>query len=163
MSSVSVETSGTYDVEKFRVSAGVPHDPNLSFIVDWKLSSAKAKPNQPLSMYVKLRERDRIKFVVSSEADFNEAVEAARAIRARNRRTPIYFSPSFNALAPALLMEWMRRAGVQVDDIRLNLQIHKIIWPGDSRVEEDEGVDFTKRSLGREQFIERARTPDEKL
>jgi 7-carboxy-7-deazaguanine synthase len=161
---ITIETSGTYDVELFRAQQRLGYDTNVSFIVDWKLSSACAKPNQPTSMYARLRARDRIKFVVASKADFEEAYSTALQIRRLgNTRTAIYFSPVHEKVPPTLLLHWMRDAGCQTVDVRLNLQMHKVIWPADVRAEEDGGTDFTKRTLGRSEYLERAHTPDKNL
>ena len=159
---ISVETSGTYHVDKFRAAQGVQHHPDLSFIVDFKLSSAQATKNDH-SQYVKLRQRDCIKMVIGDRNDFLEALFVSKGIRVQNKRTPIYFSPVHGVLAPAQLLAWMREHDCQELDLRINLQLHKLIWPNDSRIEENEGIDFTKRSLGRSGFLERAHTTDQKL
>lgn len=167
--SISVETAGTQDVEEFRaqkviVADRLRHHPGLSFIIDYKLPSAHATSrNVGLHVYAHLRQRDRIKFVVGSTEDFEEAFSAAMMIRKYNRRTPIYFSPVHGFVSPADLMKWMVESRCFDYDIRLNLQMHKYVWPADSRTEENAGIDFTKRSLGRDAFLQRAHTPDTEL
>ena len=153
---ITIETSGTYNVETFRRQMRLAHDTHVSFVVDWKLKSSRAKENAPVSMYWGLRLRDRIKIVVAHHADFAEAMEVVRDIRSANTRTPIYLSPAHGVLAPATLFSWMRTAQCHLLDVRLNLQLHKYIWPNDYRAEESQGIDFTKRTLGREEYLRRA-------
>lgn len=162
--SVSVETSGTYDVEAFRaVDSRIKNHAGVSFVMDYKLGSAAAKENSPVQVYQKLRARDRIKFVIATAEDFHEAIEVAKSIRYVNPRTPMFFSPAHGVMSPRVLVGFMRSSGCPALDIRLNLQLHKYIWPDDPREEENGGFDATKRTLGRDGFLERAHTADEKL
>lgn len=160
---ISVETSGTYDVEAFRaVDPRIKNHTNLSFVMDYKLGSAHAKKNCAIEVYQKLRTRDRIKFVIANLDDFCEALIVAKEIRSNNERTPIYFSPAHGVVSPASLVDMMRTQGCPLADVRLNLQLHKYIW-SDPRDEENEGHDWTKRSLGRQSFLDLTHTADSKL
>ncbi len=73
--------------------------------------------------------RDAVKIVVTSAEDYAWAKE----ILARHRvfgRCTVLLSPSFGQVEPAQLVEWMLRDKL---DARLNLQVHKYVWPPETR------------------------------
>jgi len=72
---------------------------------------------------------DAVKFVLTSLDDY----EWAKQILVEHRlaeRCQVLLSPSFGQLEPKLLVEWMLRDRLPA---RLNLQLHKSIWPPDQR------------------------------
>jgi 7-carboxy-7-deazaguanine synthase len=81
----------------------------------------------------RLRRPDEVKFVLADRADYLYA----RSVISRYGlvgRCGVLFSPVMSArkarLAPARLARWMLADGL---DVRLSLQLHKIIWPGRTR------------------------------
>jgi 7-carboxy-7-deazaguanine synthase len=73
--------------------------------------------------------QDAVKFVITSEADY----QWARGIIAEHRiaeRCPVLLSPSFGQVDPKDLVAWMLRDQVPA---RLNLQLHKYVWPPEQR------------------------------
>ena len=107
---------------------------------------------------------DVVKFVIDSNEDFLEATNVATELdRSPNFNAMMYFSPSHGKVSPLQLFKWMRATTLPAMGVGLNLQMHKYIFPEDLRVEEDGGLDWTKRSLGRENFLERMRKPDKEL
>ena len=73
--------------------------------------------------------RDEIKFVLSSEEDFNWAQGIIRKYHL-TERVPVLFSPVYPALPPDRVAELILREQLPV---RLQLQLHKQIWPGITR------------------------------
>ena len=71
-----------------------------------------------------LGERDELKFVLASRADFDWALELVGR-RDLDRRHTVTFSPAWNDLSAADLAAWVRDSG---RPIRLGLQLHKILW-----------------------------------
>lgn len=72
---------------------------------------------------------DEVKFVLTGEADYR----FARRFVARHRlaqKCACLFSPALPGLNPARLAEWIVRDNLPV---RLNLQLHKILWPAKKR------------------------------
>ncbi|MEQ1515709.1 MAG: 7-carboxy-7-deazaguanine synthase QueE [Usitatibacteraceae bacterium] len=114
--SVSLETSGAIDV------SGV--DPRVSRIVDIKTPGSGEVANNLWSNLAILNDRDEIKFVLTSEADY---VWASALIREKNLAdiSPILFSPAFQELSYEQLAAWILRDGLPV---RMQVQLHKIIW-----------------------------------
>jgi 7-carboxy-7-deazaguanine synthase len=77
----------------------------------------------------RLKPGDEVKFVIADRADY----EWARAVvrdRDLARRAGVLFSPVHRRLHPRPLAEWILADRLPV---RLQLQIHKYIWPADMR------------------------------
>ena len=70
-----------------------------------------------------------LKFVLSSEDDFLWACDFIRRHQI-NRLLPILFSPVTGRVEPAELADWILKSNLAV---RLQLQLHTILWPGQSR------------------------------
>jgi 7-carboxy-7-deazaguanine synthase len=77
-----------------------------------------------------LAPHDEVKFVIQDRADY----EFARGVIGRydlaSRSAAVLLSPVHGVLEPRLLSEWMLADGVAA---RLQLQLHKYIWPPDTR------------------------------
>jgi len=71
------------------------------------------------------RHHDLFKFVIAAESDFPWACEFVRQHHL-DRRFEVFFSPAAPAVQPAWLAESILASGLE---IRLNLQLHKILWP----------------------------------
>ena len=69
---------------------------------------------------------DEIKFVISSEKDYFWAAEMVRGPLSQSRVAAIHFSPVIPDVSPALMAEWLLHDSLPV---RLQLQLHKILWP----------------------------------
>lgn len=154
---VTVETAGTEDTLTFRDSVkGNIGLGQLTFVVDYKLKSSKFKGRMDLvNHFAKLRRGDVVKFVIGSEEDFNEAVGVARYLDEQNSfLAAMYFSPQDGGkMTFQALFEAMKKHGMDDIGVGYNLQMHKVIFPGSFRDEEEGGVDFTKRTLGRDSYL----------
>ncbi len=114
--SVSLETSGAIDI------AAV--DPRVSRIVDIKTPDSGEVEKNLWENLPLLNQRDEIKFVITSESDY----QWATALLAKEKLTtlaPVLFSPSFHDVSSAELAAWILRDGINV---RMQIQLHKIIW-----------------------------------
>ncbi len=76
-----------------------------------------------------LRVQDAVKFVVRDEADYRWAADVIRS-RGLAARTEVLLSPVHGVLDPQQLVAWMLRDRLPA---RLNLQLHKYVWPPDAR------------------------------
>lgn len=160
---VSVETAGTENTDQFRavVSNMYPDIKlrlgQLSFVVDYKLKSSGFHGRMDMAHFSQLRYGDVVKFVVGNEADFDEAMEVVRALdAAKEFNATMYFSPQDGGQwSTSELFYNMRKAGADQFGVGYNLQMHKIIFPNDPRGEEEDGIDFTKRTLGRREFLDK--------
>jgi 7-carboxy-7-deazaguanine synthase len=118
---VLVETNGAVDIGDF--------DRRASYIVDYKLKGSGAGDSFAPGNFARLAPGDEVKFVVADRADYDEAhaVIASGRIPAGVERL---LSPVWGALDPATLAGWMVADRI---DARLNLPLHKIVWPTDPR------------------------------
>jgi 7-carboxy-7-deazaguanine synthase len=99
-------------------------DPRVVKIVDVKApGSGMGHANLPENLDA-LGERDELKFVLASRADFDWALELVRR-RDLDRARTVTFSPAWNDLSASDLAVWVRDSG---RPIRLGLQLHKILW-----------------------------------
>ena len=117
---VLLETNGSIDI------GGV--DRRCVRIVDIKCPSSGMAGQNDLRNLKKLRARDELKFVIGSREDYEFARELLSTFPAVRRK--INFSPVFGVLAPRSLAEWILHDRLPV---RLNLQLHKIIWGPEAR------------------------------
>lgn len=160
---ITVETAGTEDTLLFRQNLEDfllfrPAFGLLSFIVDYKLKSSKFIGEMDMDHFANLPQGDVVKFVIDNTEDFDEASKVARYLY--NQRSffgRMYFSPSHGKMIPARLMRLMMHHGIMDIGVGFNLQLQKYIWDMDVRAEENYGVDFTKRTLGREGYLRRVR------
>jgi len=118
---VLLETSGAEDI------AAV--DPRVRIIMDLKCpDSGEAAANRWENLD-RLKPCDEIKFVIASRGDFDWAVRMIRQHRL-DQRWNLLLSPAFGAVTPRDLAEWLLTAGITA---RLQLQLHKYIWPPEMR------------------------------
>jgi len=118
---VLLETNGSRDISIV--------DSRVARIVDFKCPSSGATQANLWSNVEHLRATDEVKFVLADRGDYNFAVAAVRDRRLLER-CQVIFSPVHGRLAPADLAEWILAEGL---DVRLGLQLHKLLWPGEPR------------------------------
>jgi len=101
-------------------------------IVDVKCPDSGEPDTFDLQNLAELNARDELKFVISSRRDYEFAREFAAAHRLTERVNQVVFSPvnedphgKWQGLEPRQLAEWILADGLNV---RLGLQLHKIIW-----------------------------------
>lgn len=128
---VNVETNGSRSTDAL---LALPHaDTHLLVTLDWKLPASRMEGQMHLPSFVALREQDVLKFVVASEADLDRAYTVLDELHPRSL---VYFSPVFGAIEPVALVDALRRRhemGHDVSRLRVQLQLHKIIWHPDER------------------------------
>lgn len=113
---VSLETSGALDI------SGV--DPRVSRVVDLKAPASGECGRNRWENIGLLSERDELKFVLASRADYDWACRAIREYDLVNR-APILFSPVASQLPAADLAAWILADSLPV---RFQMQLHKLLW-----------------------------------
>ena len=73
---------------------------------------------------------DTVKFVTGSQEDLQKAMEVIRTYDLTNR-CHVYFSPVFGSIEPVQIVNFMLEH--QLNDVRLQIQMHKIIWNPNER------------------------------
>ncbi len=131
----SVETDGEVPLEP--LSRALPESRErglLRFVMDVKCPGSGMAAKMAGDNLAHLRAEDEVKFVILDRRDY----EFARAfVRSRNfPAKTVLFSPAtaahkvHDALDPANLATWILEDGL---DVRLQLQMHKLVWPGKDR------------------------------
>jgi 7-carboxy-7-deazaguanine synthase len=118
---VMLETGG------HRSIARVPAD--VLKIVDVKCPGSGEADRNDWSNLEALAPHDEVKFVIRDRADY----EFARGVISRHRladRAAVLLSPVHGVLEPRMLSEWLLADRLPA---RLQLQLHKYIWPSDTR------------------------------
>lgn len=125
---VLLETSGALSLARV--------DPRVVRIVDFKCPSSGESERNDWTNLELLTPRDEIKFVIGTREDYEWACDRIRVYDLA-RRCTILMSPVSCAagggkggLAAGDLADWMLRDRLTA---RLNLQLHKIMWPGRTR------------------------------
>lgn len=131
----SVETDGEVPLEP--LSQALPETRargRLRFIMDVKCPGSGMKVRLAVENLRHLRSEDEVKFVILNRADYEFAKQFVM-----NHAIPagtLLFSPATpahrvgNGLDPADLASWILQDGL---DVRLQLQVHKFVWPGKDR------------------------------
>jgi len=118
---VLVETNGTLPVE--------PLDPDCVRILDIKPPSSGYCDRTRWSNLDHLLPWDEVKIVIADREDYSWALEVIRT-REICRKVVVNFSAAHGRLAPAELARWVLEDGIEV---RVNLQLHRVLWPGEER------------------------------
>jgi 7-carboxy-7-deazaguanine synthase len=118
---VLVETNGTLDI------GALP--PGVVRIMDVKCPGSGEAGRLLPGNLAALRPEDECKLVLCDRADFDWAAAFVRE-HDLARCCTVIFSPVWATLPPADLAEWILSSGLTV---RLGLQLHKVVWGGDTR------------------------------
>ncbi|OEU67920.1 MAG: 7-carboxy-7-deazaguanine synthase [Desulfobacterales bacterium PC51MH44] len=119
---VMMETNGSLDISKV--------DGRCIKIVDIKCPTSNESDKNDLANLTRLSSKDQVKFVIGSRKDYEYAKEMVELNCPGFPREQILFSPVKGKMASAKLAEWILEDNLNV---RLHLQLHKIIWPGKQR------------------------------
>ena len=119
---VLLETNGSYSLEHI--------SDKCIKIVDIKCPSSNEEGSTKLANIEQLGSMDQLKFVVGDRGDYEYAVKVLETCCGGIPGERIFFSPVSGRLDPAKLASWILRDSLKA---RIQLQLHKIIWPADMR------------------------------
>lgn len=124
---VHIETNGTVDITLFKT---VYTSSNLRYIIDYKLpSSGMTKYMEPRNLDV-VGENDVYKFVIGSKDDLNKAYEVIKK-HDLEKKCQVYLSPVTDYIDPSVIVDFMKENLIK--SVKLQLQLHKIIWDKNRR------------------------------
>jgi 7-carboxy-7-deazaguanine synthase len=118
---VLVETSGHVSL------AGL--DRRAVAIMDVKTPGSGEVHRMDWENLERLKPSDEVKFVIAHRADYEWSRALVRE-RGLAQRCPVLFSPVHGQLEPGTLGRWILEDGLPV---RLQVQLHKYLWPGVER------------------------------
>lgn len=100
-------------------------------IVDMKCPSSGEADKNRLENLAVLTPNDEVKFVIADRSDFDYAktVISTRLSHHRDLKPPL-ISPAFGRLNPESLARWILEDHL---DVRLQIQLHKVIWGAEKR------------------------------
>jgi 7-carboxy-7-deazaguanine synthase len=118
---VVVETSGHVSLERL--------DPRAVAVMDVKTPGSGEVSRMEWTNLDRLRPTDEAKLVLDGRGDYEWARDLVRE-RDLAARCTVLFSPVHGALDPGTLGRWILEDGLPV---RLQVQLHKVLWPGVER------------------------------
>jgi 7-carboxy-7-deazaguanine synthase len=118
---VLLETGGSIPIE--------PVPEGVRRIVDVKCPGSGESERNRWANLQALRPGDELKFVIANRADYDWASDVVRS-RGLDETTPVLFSAVHDELSPGELARWVLDDGLPV---RLQVQVHKILWPTAAR------------------------------
>lgn len=124
---IHIETNGSVPIYNFKKIGALN---NVSFIVDYKLQSSGMENEMDLKNYEILSNKDVCKFVIASRLDLLRAGEIVDRYKL-TEKCGVYFSPIPSRIDPLEIVEFMKSNNM--NHIKLQLQLHKIIWPPETR------------------------------
>ncbi len=118
---LQLETGGSIDVSRV--------DPRVRIILDVKTPGSGEEASMDWDNLRRLKPGDEVKFVMMGREDY---LWSARVLRERGipPEVSVLFSPAHGTLDPKDLASWIKEDRL---DVRLQLQLHKIIWGDDCR------------------------------
>lgn len=124
---VHIETNGSVDITPF--CKACPTD-NILYILDYKLPASKMEHKMCQANLLQANKNNVYKFVIASEEDLLRAVEIVQQYQLQFR-CQVFFSPVREQIDPLVIVEKMKEK--QLNHVRLQLQLHKILWPKEMR------------------------------
>lgn len=126
---VELETNGSRPLDSYvalRKTCDEHKGITLSFTMDWKAPSSDMNELMCVENLGLLTKRDTLKFVVGDRADLDHMRALCEQYHLFER-TNVFISPIGGVIDPADLVAYMQEYHLR--DARLQLQLHKIIWP----------------------------------
>jgi 7-carboxy-7-deazaguanine synthase len=131
----SFETDGEIDLRAFDALVSDERDSGrLRYVMDVKCPGSGMKADKAYANLGLLREQDEVKFVLQNRDDYDFAKRVLTGYGTKAQT--VLFSPvvathkASKSLGPAQLAEWILEDRLPV---RLQVQLHKLIWPGRER------------------------------
>lgn len=121
---INIETNGAVPLWRERPEG-------VFYTMDFKCSGSGMKSYMNLDNFKLLTGKDVLKFVVSSEEDLHEMKEIVNHRFSSAYHPEFFVSPVWGRIEPAELVEYVRKNRLQ--DVRVQVQLHKIIWDPDRR------------------------------
>ena len=123
---INIETNGSVVLPDFRC---LKND-NVFVTVDYKCKSSNMSDKMIMKNYQNLTSKDVVKFVVGCYEDLVD-LKHIYDNYLKNKCNNIFVSPVWGKIDPKDIIEFL--LDNNLNDIRIQLQMHKLIWPVDTR------------------------------
>lgn len=127
---VEIETNGTYQISEFEKNFSLKELNCISSTIDYKLPSSGQEEKMCINNLMHASKRNSIKFVIGSEEDLEKTYEIITKYELQSR-TNVLLSPVFRQMDPKRIVGFMKENNL--NRVRLQLQLHKIIWDPNKR------------------------------
>ena len=117
-----IETNGSYRLDDL--------DKRSIKIMDIKTPSSGMEKFNIYPNLSELKGEDQLKFVISDKNDFDFSCDLIKKSKLNIDGGNIFFSPVFNKINLQEFAQWIIDSGL---DIRMQVQLHKVVWPEDMR------------------------------
>jgi 7-carboxy-7-deazaguanine synthase len=124
---IHIETNGSIDIDPFKKRH---KGKNISYIVDYKLPSSNMNNKMNLNNLKVVENSDVYKLVVGSNEDLQMAYDLISKYELTSKCL-VYLSPVSGEINMEEIVEFMKDK--KLDKVRLQAQLHKIIWDKDAR------------------------------
>lgn len=121
---IEIETNGSINIAPYL------NIPNVTFTLDYKLKGSDMEMYMDLTNYDLLRKNDVIKFVVSDYDDLEKTKEIIKKYDLINKANCL-ISPVWGRIEFKEIVNFLKDN--KLNDVKMQLQIHKIIWDKDKR------------------------------
>lgn len=121
---VEIETNGSVSIERLSKNT------KAIFTLDYKCPSSGMEKYMLLDNYMYLKKDDAVKFVVGTQEDLLKAYEIIRRYDLSNK-CHVFLSPVYGEIEPKDIVQFM--IDNNMNNIKLQLQLHKFIWNPDKR------------------------------
>lgn len=121
---IEIETNGSINIAPYL------NIPNVTFTLDYKLKGSDMEMYMDLTNYDLLRKNDVIKFVVSDYDDLEKTKEIIKKYDLINKANCL-ISPVWGRIEFEEIVNFLKDN--KLNDVKMQLQIHKIIWDKDKR------------------------------
>lgn len=121
---IEIETNGSINIAPYL------NIPNVTFTLDYKLKGSGMEMYMDLTNYDLLRKNDVIKFVVSDYDDLEKTKEIIKKYDLINKANCL-ISPVWGRIEFEEIVNFLKDN--KLNDVKMQLQIHKIIWNKDKR------------------------------
>ncbi len=121
---IEIETNGSINIAPYL------NIPNVTFTLDYKLKGSGMEMYMDLTNYDLLRKNDVIKFVVSDYDDLEKTKEIIKKYDLINKVNCL-ISPVWGRIEFEEIVNFLKDN--KLNDVKMQLQIHKIIWDKDKR------------------------------
>lgn len=125
--SIHIETNGSIPYYKLKKVWDLE---NVCFILDYKLPESRMENKMDFKNYEVIQKKDVCKFVIASKEDLTRALEIVKTYNLTEKST-VFFSGVLGKIKYVDIVDFMKEN--KLNKIKLQLQLHKIIWLPETR------------------------------